>query len=126
MPICNQSEEKYTLKRDDIRLAAITYQSFGLDKNKGTVETVPLFLTLYTVIAQQIFCLKIVIVRKTIQFQRVAKCHNDSPVLQLRNSTIIFALQFSQKFQGSYSEYAFPQDFCEVNVPSHTDSEFPK
>ena len=84
------------------------------------------FLTLYTVIAQQIFCLKIVIFRKTIQFQRVAKCHNDSPVLQLRNSTIIFALQFSQKFQGSYSEYAFPQDFCEVNVPSHTDSEFPK
>ena len=84
------------------------------------------FMTLYTVIAQQIFCLKIVIVRKTIQFQRVAKCHNDSPVLQLRNSTIIFALQFSQKFQGSYSEYAFPQDFCEVNVPSHTDSEFPK
>ena len=83
-------------------------------------------MTLYTVIAQQIFCLKIVIVRKTIQFQRVAKCHNDSPVLQLRNSTIIFALQFSQKFQGSYSEYAFPQDFCEANVPSHTDSEFPK
>ena len=39
------------------------------------------FLTLYTVIAQQIFCLKIVIFRKTIQFQRVAKCHNDSPVL---------------------------------------------
>ena len=72
-------------------------------------------MTLYTVIAQQIFCLKIVIVRKTIQFQRVAKCHNDSPVLQLRNSTIVFALQFSQKFQGSYSEYAFPQDFCEVN-----------
>lgn len=84
------------------------------------------FLTLDTEIAQQIFCLKIVIFRKTIQFQRVAKCHNDSPVLQLRNSTIIFALQFSQKFQGSYSEYAFPQDFCEVNVPSHTDSEFPK
>ena len=81
-------------------------------------------MPLYTVIAQQIFCLKIVIFRKTIQFQRVAKCHNDSPVLQLRNSTIIFALQFSQKFQGSYSEYAFPQDFCEVNVPSHTDSEF--
>ena len=26
-----------------MRLAAITYQSFGLDKNKGTVETVPLF-----------------------------------------------------------------------------------
>ena len=29
--------------RDYIRLTAITYQSFGLDKNKGTVETVPLF-----------------------------------------------------------------------------------
>ena len=96
------------------------------DKTKSRSNDLLFVLTLNTVIAQQIFCLKIVIFRKTIQFQRVAKSHNDSPVLQLRNSTIIFALQFSQKFQGSYSEYAFPQDFCEVNVPSHTDSEFPK
>ena len=28
----------YTLKRDYIRLAAITYPSFGLDKNKGLLS----------------------------------------------------------------------------------------
>ena len=33
----------FALQTDYIRLTAITYQSFGLDKNKGTVETVPLF-----------------------------------------------------------------------------------
>ena len=33
----------FALQPDYIRLTAITYQSFGLDKNKGTVETVPLF-----------------------------------------------------------------------------------
>ena len=32
------------LQTEYIRLTAITHQSFGLDKNKGTVETVPLFL----------------------------------------------------------------------------------
>ena len=34
----------FARQTDYIRLTAITYQSFGLDKNKGTVETVPLFL----------------------------------------------------------------------------------
>ena len=39
--LCNQSEGKYTYgdtihaMRDYIRLTAITYQSFGLDKNKA-------------------------------------------------------------------------------------------
>ena len=33
----------FAKQTDYIRLTAITYQSFGLDKNKGTVETVPLF-----------------------------------------------------------------------------------
>ena len=33
----------FALQTDYIRLTAITYQSFGLDKNKGTVSTVPLF-----------------------------------------------------------------------------------
>ena len=34
----------YTLKRDYIRLAAITYQSFGLDKNKAPAFASALFL----------------------------------------------------------------------------------
>ena len=33
----------FAMQTDYIRLTAMTYQSFGLDKNKGTVETVPLF-----------------------------------------------------------------------------------
>ena len=47
--VCNQSEEKCTCgdaihaTRDYIRLSAITYQSFGLDKNKALVETSALF-----------------------------------------------------------------------------------
>ena len=47
--VCNQSEENIPYgdaihaMRDYIRLTAITYQSFGLDKNKALVETSALF-----------------------------------------------------------------------------------
>ena len=49
--VCNQSEAKYTCgnailaTRDYIRLTAITYQSFGLDKKQDSPKTVLFFGT---------------------------------------------------------------------------------